>query len=81
MDISVAGGGVHQVKRHCQTRKHVNLMKEMKDQPTIHTSLQQAVAQNHSQDQVYCAELYFARFVAEHNLPFAVADHLTSYVQ
>ena len=28
-----------------------------------------------ARDQVTHAELYFARFVAEHNLPFAVADH------
>ena len=25
-----------------------------------------------------CAELYFARFVVEHNLPFAIADHFNS---
>lgn len=77
MDFSVAGGGVHQVKRHCQNKKHTNLMKELKGHPTIQEALMSshAEAAQHFRDQVTCAELYFARFIVEHNIPFAAADH------
>ena len=33
------------------------------------------MATQHFHAQVKCAELYFARSVNEHNLPFAIADH------
>ena len=69
LDFSIAGGGVHQVKRHCQSKGHTDRMKDMKRQPTLQVSLKNTATQ------VNCAELYFAMFIAEHNLPFAVADH------
>jgi len=75
MDFSVAGGGVHQVKRHCQSKRHTTRMKELQRQPTLQSSLVNHKAAERFQDQVSCAELYFARFVTEHNLPFAVSDH------
>ena len=46
-------------------------MKELNDHPKIDS----LVTQTKHHDQVTCAELYFARFIAEHNLPFAVAHH------
>ena len=75
VDFSVAGGGVHQVKRHCSVKKHVSKLKELRSQPTIQASLASHQSTQRFHDQVTCAELYFARFVTEHNLPFAVADH------
>ena len=70
VDFSVAGGGVFQVKRHCQCIKHTSRAMEVE----VHPKIDSLVAQQ-AQDQIKRAELYFARFVAEHNLPFAVADH------
>ena len=80
MDISVAVGGVHQIKRHCANKRHSNRTAEISSQPTI-----TEVARNQSDarmlsDQVCHAELCFTRFVAEHNLPFAVADHFNALV-
>ena len=60
----MAGGGVFQVKRHCQSKKHSGKMKELNDQPKIDS----LVTQTKHHDQVKCAELYFATFIAEHNL-------------
>ena len=71
VDFSVAGGGVFQVKRHCQSRKHVNRAGELNDHPIIDFIV---IRQAH--DQITRAELYFATFVAKHNLPFSVADHI-----
>ena len=71
VDFSVAGGGVFQVKRHCQSKKHSSRMQELNDHPKIDS----LVTQTKRHDQDTCAELYFTRFIAEHNLPFAVADH------
>ena len=70
VDFSVAGGGVFQVKRHCQSRKHINRAGELNEHPRIDSLV---IWQAH--DQITRAELYFATFVAKHNLPFSVADH------
>ena len=37
VDISIAGGGVHQIKRHCDNKKHCSRVKEVSRQPTIST--------------------------------------------
>ena len=65
MDFSVAGGGVHQVKRHCQNKKHTTSMQELSGHPTIQEALMssQAQAVQKFRDQVTCAELYFARLL------------------
>ena len=70
VDFSVAGGSIFQVKHHCQSKKYSNRAKEL----NYHTKIDSLVT-HQAQYQVTCAELYFARFVAEHNLPFALADH------
>ena len=75
IDFSVAGGGVHQVKRHCESGRHSTNMKKSSCQATIQETLSSAKKSESLKDQVTCAELYFARFVVEHNLPFAIADH------
>ena len=35
LDFSIAGGGMHQVKRHCQSKRHTDRMKDMKRQPRL----------------------------------------------
>ena len=75
IDFSVAGGGVHQVKRHCESKKHISNTKGATNQPTLREALSSHRKNEALKDHVICAELYFTRFVVEHNLPFAVADH------
>ena len=83
LDISIAGGGgggLHQIKRHCANKRHSNRVMEVSSQPTItKAGCVQSDARMLS-DQVCHAELCFTRFVAEHNLPFAVADHFNNLV-
>ena len=48
----------------------------MQSQPSLFSF----VAESHAktvEDQAMGAEIYFAKFVAEHNLPFLVADHFS----
>ena len=75
MDFSVAGGGLHEVKRHCGSLKHSRLVKESVNQPSISTAFERNSPS--LQDQVTTAELFFTAFIAEHNLSFATADHFT----
>ena len=67
LDFLIAGGGVHQVKRHCQSKRHTDRMKDMKRQPTLQASLKNTATQTF-RDQVNCAELYFAMFITENIL-------------
>ena len=64
------------VDRHLKTSKHINMLRQMQSQP----SLSSFIADSHAksiEDQAMRAEIYFAKFVAEHNLPFLVADHFS----
>ena len=81
VDISIAGGGVHQIKRHCANRKHCSRVSETTSQrqPTISEICAQSQSKQLAED-VSQAELCFARFIVEHNLPFAVADHFNKLV-
>ena len=78
VDISVAGGGIHQIKRHCASKKHCSILKDISSQPTIQDVVGRESEAVRLKDQVCRAELCFVRFVTEHNLPFAVADHFNS---
>ena len=80
VDISITGGGVHQIKRHCANKKHCSRVQEVSSQPTISTAECSQAEATKLSDQVCCAELCFARFVVELNLPFAVADHFNCLV-
>ena len=77
VDVSIAGGGVHQIKRHCSNKKHSS---RSSSQPTIAKAVDTQSNKKKLCDQVFHAELCFARFLTEHNLPFAVADHFNSLV-
>jgi hypothetical protein len=80
VDISVAGGGKADVDRHLKTTKHVNMLQQMETQPSLSTFMADSHSRN-VEDQATRAEVYFAKFVAEHNLPFLVADHFTRLVK
>ncbi|KAI6648087.1 hypothetical protein LOD99_11896 [Oopsacas minuta] len=77
VDICISGGGKHEVDRHLKTAKHKSLLGQVDEQPSISTALVAAASLNPLNKQVMSAEIYFSLFVAEHNLPFLVADHFT----
>ena len=74
-DFAVAGGGVHEVKRHMETKKHKENAKGMANQSTIESALSRS--KNSLEDDISAAELYFTTFISKHNLPFLAADHFT----
>ena len=71
-DFSVAGGGVHEVKRHCGSSKHIQGLKAVSKQPMLAAAF--SAASPAPRDQVTTAELYSASIIMEHNLSFATAD-------
>ena len=78
-DISIASGGVHSVRRHVVGKKHKEYARSVALQVPIKAALQSssaAVSQSVG-CQVTAAEVYFATFVAEHNLPFTASDHFS----
>ena len=77
-DFSVGGGGVHDVKRHCSSLRHMRLLKETDGQPSI-SCVFNSRDQSFS-EQVMVTELYFTSIIVEHNLPFASAGHFTTSV-
>ena len=54
----------------------MNLLSQMKIQSSLPTILECAAGKS-IEDQAMAAEIYFAKFVAEHNLPFLIADHFS----
>ena len=70
--FSIAHGGINDIKKHIATIKHKDTSKShtLKDffQPPTSTALNTSVIK---------AEVLFANFIAEHNLPFLLADHFT----
>ena len=76
VDVAIGGGGVHEVKRHCETVKHKRLLEDVNTQPSI-SSVMARASKDAMSEKVMKSELYFARFVAEHNLSFATVDHFT----
>ena len=68
-DFSVASGGINEVKRHVENKKHKELVAGMAGQSTLAS----AISRFSVTDQVTIAEVYFSMFVAEHNLSFLAA--------
>ena len=73
VDINIGHGGVNDVKKHLTTSKH----QEMLTATSSSNSLRALFQQSSIEESVTRAEVLFANFVAEHNLPFMVADHFT----
>ena len=62
---------MHDVKRHIESKKHCELARGMTSQSTLTDAFQK----DSLSDQVTQAEVYFATFMAEHNLLLLAADH------
>lgn len=81
--FSIAHGGKNDVKRHVERQKHIDNVQSAK-QSGIQRRLTDCRASGPSQsytDLVTKAEVLFIHFIAEHNLPFSVGDHLTKLVK
>ena len=76
VDFCIGGGVVHEVKQHCESAKHKRYLEAVSSQPSISSVMAKASRDSES-EKVMKSELYFAHFVAEHNLSFATADHFT----
>ena len=78
-DFSVASGGLYDVKRHIDGKKHSEAARGMTSQSTLAETL--AVCRRKDvlvlEEQVTTAEIYFSTFIAEHNMAFLAADHFT----
>ena len=61
-DFCVAGGGVHEVKRHIDTKKHKENAKGMRNQRTLANTMLKS--KNSLEDDITAAELYFTTFIA-----------------
>ena len=75
-DINIAGGGVYDVKRHCDGVKHKKSLQCVSAQPSI-SSLMNSASKESLSSKVLKSEVFFGKFVAEHNLSFSTADHFT----
>ena len=83
-DISVNHGGKNDIKNHVKTPSHLKAEKAAKTQGTqarLWELRGGAAAGIPFKDKVTTAEALFTQFIAEHNLPFAVGDHLTKLVK
>ena len=72
-DFSIAHGGANDVKRHSTTGKHQEMVKLIKSNHSLTALTRQSLIE----EAVTKAEVLFAIFFAEHNLPFLIADHFT----
>ena len=72
-DFNIGHGGSNDVKRHLATCKH----QEMAKVTSNNQSLVILFRQSPIEQAVTRAEVLFANFVTEHNLPFLLGDHFT----
>ena len=77
-DFSVGPGGWNDVTKHKKTSKHMELLKQSTGQSQVSSYFRDNTRLD---DKVIRAETLFSQFVAEHNLPFLVADHFTPLVK
>ena len=72
--VSIEHQGKLDSQRHCRGKSHVNLINAKRKQEPINTHfLPQG---SNIEKQASIAEVKVVGFLAEHNLPFATADHL-----
>ena len=74
--VNVSFGGKYDVVRHSKSASHGTLKNATKTQPQMKSFFVTSKTTDLSTN-VLTAEVKFAQFVAEHNLPFSVADHFT----
>lgn len=75
LHFSVTHGGKNDVTKHTDSSAHKANDSMTKTTPTLTNMFSSAP------DKVTRAEVMFAFFIAEHNLPMAVADHFTELVK
>ena len=80
VDISIAGGGQHEIERHMKTTKHSTMLNQFNTQPTLSSIVSHKTSRS-IEEQAVAAEVYFAKFVVEHNIPFLVADHFSRLIK
>ncbi|XP_030756273.1 uncharacterized protein LOC115888841 [Sitophilus oryzae] len=71
-------GGVTEATRHEQSKKHQTKLKSSKTQRSASSFF--SVNSDHD-NQVQTGEIRIAAFIAEHNLPIVVADHIPQLIQ
>lgn len=74
----IAGSVVH-LERHMKTEKHCKNMRSINNSSSIINLLQAGTASVYSR-RVAAAELKMCAFVAEHNLPVSILDHLPGMI-
>lgn len=70
--------GLSEIIKHENGQSHKQKSKAFQQQPSLSAFTQEAVELNQS---VQSAEIRIASFVAEHNLPFNISDHLTELIK
>ena len=73
IDFTVSHGGKNDVERHLRTSAHVSAVRSTKGARAINNYFKQAEPSPTSLD----AEARLAIFVAKHNIPFSVCDHIS----
>jgi len=74
-NISVASGALYDVKRHSNSVGHKKAVDAQKSSKSIANFIPKAKAE--LEHCTIVAETLFANFIAEHNIPFSVADHFS----
>ena len=74
-DFSITHGGFNDIKRHVEGLNHQRRLKQSKQSSNIVTFFGEPSMAHASK--VMVAELMMAHFIAQHNLPFQAADHLS----
>lgn len=71
-NFSVAAGALYDVKRHAKRSTHVTAVEASSKTKSITNFVDDKKSSS-----VILSETLFSNFVAEHNLPFSLADHFT----
>lgn len=72
---------IYHIQRHGQNALHISQMKDLEKTPTITQFSKQMPMFKKLEDQTYRAELKMAMFIAEHNIPFNVLEHLPQLIK
>ena len=73
VDISIGHGGLNDVKKHIATTKHQEMLKATSSTKNLKSFFRASPVE----ESVTRAEVLFSNFIAEHNLPFTLANHFT----
>ena len=71
-NFSVTAGALYDVKRHAKRSIHVTAVEASSQTKSITNFVDDKKSSS-----VILSEILFSNFVAEHNLPFSLADHFT----